>query len=101
MGKVLKSSKSNQNQKSLPIRGLSAAILAVGDHANEESVTTMAWNMDDTIGFDGVDLEIACRPYLQQLTSEVASVRQVGMADIQVSTLAALPCCHMQRFGAM
>lgn len=92
VGKVLKSSRSKQKEHSLPIRGLSAAILAVGDQANEEHVTTTAWNMDEATGFDSVDLETACRPYLQQLTSDVASVRQVGMANIKVTILSALPC---------
>lgn len=86
VGKVLRNCGGKTCKPSLPVGGLSAAFLGVNDQpaeAGKHAIT--AWRVEDATAFDRDDLEATCRPYLQQLTGEVTSVRQAGMAKIQVS----------------
>lgn len=98
VGKVLTSSGNKQNKPSLPIRGLSAAILGVDDKLDAVNLATNAWDDSKATHFDSGDLERACRPYLQKLTSDVVSVRQVGMASIQVSAQCTVTAVGLHRW---
>eukprot|EP00892_Ulva_mutabilis_P010543 jgi/Ulvmu1/7861/UM004_0092.1 len=84
VGRVLRNSSRKTCKSSHPVGGLSAAHLGVADVPEEEGKHAItAWRAEEATGLNSGDLESACRPYVQQLTGELISVRQAGMASIQ------------------